>query len=201
MGMVSSAPYIIGVTGGIGSGKSVVSSLLRLMDVPVYDCDSEAKRLMRQSGEIREALIEVVGPEVYAPDGMLNRAYLAAYMFCDEGRVKQINRIVHPVVRADFRRWTQQTGRNVVAVESAILVEAGMKADVDEVWLVHAPEDIRLRRAMSRDGSGEEAVRSRMMRQQSDAEYLKQADKVVYNDGIHSLIQQTLGLLSRISDK
>jgi dephospho-CoA kinase len=108
---------------------------------------------------------------------------------------------VHPVVRADFRRWAQQTDRNVVAVESAILVEAGMKADVDEVWLVHAPENIRLRRAMSRDGSGEEAVRSRMMRQQSDAEYLKQADKVVYNDGIHSLIQQTLGLLSRISDK
>ena len=199
--MTLSAPYIIGVTGGIGSGKSVVSHLLRLMDVPVYDCDSEAKRLMLQSGEIREAIIEAVGPEVYAPDGQLNRAYLAAYMFCDERRVEQINHIVHPVVRADFRRWAQQAGRSVVAVESAILFEAGMKADVDEVWLVHAPENVRLKRAMLRDASDEKAVRSRMQRQQKDEGYLRLADKVVCNDGQHSLIQQVVGLLCEISDK
>lgn len=199
--MTLSSPYIIGVTGGIGSGKSVVSHLLRLMDVPVYDCDSEAKRLMLQSGEIREAIIEAVGPEVYAPDGQLNRAYLAAYMFCDERRVEQINHIVHPVVRADFRRWAQQAGRSVVAVESAILFEAGMEADVDTVWLVHAAEDVRLKRAVRRDASSEEAVRNRMQSQQTEQDFLLRANRIISNNGDRSLIEQVGELLCEISRK
>ena len=188
--MSENAPYIIGVTGGIGSGKSVVSQLLRLMDVSVYDCDSEAKRLMCQSAEIRAALIQTVGESVYRPDGQLDRAVLAAYMFGNAAHVEQINRIVHPVVRADFRRWAEQSGRAVVAVESAILFEAGMDADVDVVWLVYAPMDIRLQRAVQRDGSDEEAIRKRMQSQFSDAEFLQRADRVVYNDGVRSLILQ-----------
>ena len=188
--MSENAPYIIGVTGGIGSGKSVVSQLLRLMDVPVYDCDSEAKRLMCQSAEIRAALIQTVGESVYRPDGQLDRAVLAAYMFGNAAHVEQINRIVHPVVRADFRRWAEQSGRAVVAVESAILFEAGMDADVDAVWLVYAPMDVRLQRAVQRDGSNEEAIRKRMQNQFSDAEFLERADRVIYNDGVRSLILQ-----------
>ena len=188
--MSEPTPYIIGVTGGIGSGKSVVSQLLRLMDVPVYDCDSEAKRLMCQSAEIRAALIQTVGESVYRPDGQLDRAVLAAYMFGNAAHVEQINRIVHPVVRADFRRWAEQSGRAVVAVESAILFEAGMDADVDAVWLVYAPMDVRLQRAVQRDGSNEEAIRKRMQNQFSDAEFLERADRVIYNDGVRSLILQ-----------
>lgn len=188
--MSENAPYIIGVTGGIGSGKSVVSQLLRLMDVPVYDCDSEAKRLMCQSAEIRAALIQTVGESVYRSDGQLDRAVLAAYMFGNAAHVEQINRIVHPVVRADFRRWAEQSGRAVVAVESAILFEAGMDADVDAVWLVYAPMDVRLQRAVQRDGSNEEAIRKRMQNQFSDAEFLQRADRVIYNDGVRSLILQ-----------
>ena len=199
--MALSTPYIIGLTGGIGSGKSVVSHLLRLMDVPVYDCDSEAKRLMLQSDAIREALIEAVGPEVYLPNGLLNKAYLAAYMFGDEERVNEVNRIVHPVVRADFKQWAKLSGRRVVAVESAILFEAGMESDVDKVWLVHAPEDVRLRRAVRRDASSEEAVRSRMQSQQTDEGFLLRADRVISNNGDRSLIQQVVELLSEISDK
>ena len=169
--MSESAPYIIGVTGGIGSGKSVVSQLLRMMDVPVYDCDSEAKRLMCQSAEIRAALIQAVGECVYRTDGLLDRAVLAAYMFGNAAHVEQINRIVHPVVRADFKCWAKQLGRAVVAVESVILFEASMDADVDSVWLVYAPMDIRLQRAVQRDGSDEEAIRKRMQSQFSDAEF------------------------------
>ena len=187
--MSEKAPYIIGVTGGIGSGKSVVSQLLRLMDVPVYDCDSEAKRLMCQSEEIRAALIQTVGESVYRSDGQLDRAVLAAYMFGNAAHVEQINRIVHPVVRADFRRWAEQSGR-VVAVESAILFEAGMDADVDTVWLVYAPMDIRLQRAIRRGGSNEEAIRKRMQSQFSDADFLERADRIIYNDGARSLILQ-----------
>ena len=188
--MTEIAPYAIGVTGGIGSGKSVVSQLLRLMDVPVYDCDSEAKRLMHQSAEIRAALIQAVGESVYRTDGQLDKVILAAYMFGNAAHVGQINRIVHPVVRADFRRWAKQSGRAVVAVESAILFEAGMDADIDSVWLVYAPMDVRLQRAVQRDSSNEEAIRKRMQSQFSDAEFLERADRVIYNDGSCSLIMQ-----------
>ena len=194
--MSGDAPYIIGVTGGIGSGKSVVSHLLRLMGVPVYDCDGEAKRLMCQSPAIRAALVAAVGSEVYRADGQINRAYLAAYMFGDAERVEKVNRIVHPVVRADFRQWARRSGRAVVAVESAILFEAGMVADVDSVWLVHASEDMRLQRAVQRDASNEQAVRARMRSQLSEQEYMRRADEVVCNDGKCSLIAQVEALLA-----
>ncbi|MBR4311834.1 MAG: dephospho-CoA kinase [Bacteroidaceae bacterium] len=191
------APYIIGVTGGIGSGKSVVSRLLRLMDVPVYDCDSEAKRLMCENASIRKALIRTVGDRVYDAMGRLDRACLASYMFGNAERVALINSIVHPVVRADFRAWAQHADRAVVAVESAILFEAGMEADVDAVWLVHAPEDMRLQRAIKRDASNEKAVRSRMQSQLDEQEYMRRADVVLQNDGNHSLISQVRELLSQ----
>lgn len=199
--MVTAAPYIIGVTGGIGSGKSVVSRLLRLMGVPVYDCDSEAKRLMHQTTGIREMLVALVGGGVYDSDGRLDRSYLASFMFGNPDRVAQVNRIVHPVVRADFRRWAQKTGRAVVAVESAILFEAEMDADVDAVWVVCAPEDVRVQRAMWRDGTSEEAVRSRMQCQLAEEEYARRASALIRNDGRCSLIAQARHLLHEISDK
>ena len=195
------SPYIIGLTGGIGSGKSVVSHLLRLMDVPVYDCDSEAKLLMCESAVIREALIEAVGTEAYDAEGRLNRVYLASYMFGNAERVALVNRIVHPVVRADFKEWAKRTGSAIVAVESAILFEAGMQTDVSAVWVVDASEDLRLQRAIKRDASNEKAVRNRMQSQLSAQEYVKRADAVIHNDDRHSLIQQVRRLLDEISDK
>ena len=195
------SPYIIGITGGIGSGKSVVSHLLRLMDVPVYDCDSEAKRLMCESTVIREALIEAVGTEAYDAEGRLNRSYLASYMFGNAERVALVNRIVHPVVRADFKEWAKRIGSAIVAVESAILFEAGMQTDVSAVWVVDASEDLRLQRAIKRDASNEKAVRNRMQSQLSAQEYVKRADAVIHNDDHHSLIQQVRRLLDEISDK
>lgn len=195
------SPYVIGVTGGIGSGKSVVSHLLRLMDVPVYDCDSEAKRLMCESAVIRKALIEAAGAEVYDAEGRLNRAYLASYVFGNTEHVAMVNRIVHPVVRADFKAWVQRKGNAVVAVESAILFEAEMHDDVSTVWVVQASEIQRLQRAMKRDASSEKAVRNRMQSQLSEQEFTKRADAVIHNDDRHSLIQQVRRLLDEISDK
>ena len=199
MQRVHSSPYIIGVTGGIGSGKSVVSRLLRLMGVPVYDCDREAKRLMCESVVIREALVGAVGAEVYDASGQLDRAYLSSYMFGNLERVSLVNGIVHPVVRADFKEWAQQSGKAVVAVESAILFEAKMDADVDAVCLVHAPEATRVRRAILRDGSNEKAVRSRMQSQLSEQEYMERADVIIHNDDAHSLICQVSSLLDSLT--
>ena len=121
-------------------------------------------------------------------------------MFGDAGKVALVNSIVHPVVRADFKEWARRSGA-VVAVESAILFEAGMEADVNAVWVVHAPENVRLQRAVSRDKSSEKAVRSRMRCQMSELEYMDCADAVIYNDGKRSIITQVQELLHEISDK
>ena len=189
-------PYIIGITGGIGSGKSVVSRLLRLMNVPVYDCDSEAKRLMHENPIVRKALIEEIGEKVYDDSGSLNRAYMAAYMFGNPEHVTRINAIVHPAVRADFKEWVQHSEYPVVAVESAILYEAHMEDDVDSVWLVHAPEALRLQRATLRDNADGEAIKRRMQNQMNEKDLLLRADRVVHNDGSRSLIGQLWQLLS-----
>lgn len=194
-------PYIIGITGGIGCGKSVVSRLLRLMGVPVYDCDSEAKRLMHTSDAIRKALVEAAGSQTYDATGRLDRAYLASYMFGNEERVALVNSIVHPVVRADFKDWARRANNVVVAVESAILFESKMESDVDAVWVVHASEEVRLQRAISRDKASEDAVRNRMRCQMSEQEYVEHADDIIYNDGSRSLIAQVQTLLNKISDK
>lgn len=199
--MAVSHPYIIGITGGIGSGKSIVSRLLRLMSIPVYDCDSEAKRLMLYSTEIRTALINAVGSEVYQENGELNRVYLAKHMFGNAARIAQINGIVHPIVRNDFKRWVKQSDRKIVAVESAILFEAKMEADVDAVWFISAPTNIRIQRAVLRDASNEESVLNRIKSQQSEQEYARQANKIIYNDGSRSLIQQVKELLAEIPNK
>lgn len=188
-------PYKIGVTGGIGSGKSVVSRLLRLMGIPVYDCDNEAKRLMCCSSAVRNALIAAVGSEVYRVDGTLDRAFLSAYMFGYPERVAQVNAIVHPAVRADFEEWARLSDKAVVAVESAILFEAGMEAGVDAVWFVRAPESLRLQRAMLRDGASDNAIRRRMQSQMSDEQIMLRADCVICNDGCSSLINQVARLL------
>lgn len=198
---MQNAPYTIGLVGGIGSGKSVVSRLLRLMGVPVYDCDSEAKRLMHEDATIRGNLIEIVGAEVYDTAGRLNKAYLSSYMFGDVNRVALVNSIVHPAVRFDFKEWAHRMGKAIVAVESAILFEAGMESDVDVVWLVHASEEVRLQRAVKRDKASEEAIRSRMQCQMSEQEYMERVDVIVYNGGNRSLITQVKELLGEISDK
>lgn len=191
-------PYIIGITGGIGSGKSVVSHLMHLMGIPVYNCDNEAKRLMNENDSIHNALVETIGNEIYDATGKLNKKELAAYMFDSPERVKLINNIVHPAVREDFKQWAQHIGKAVIAVESAILSEAGMDADVNTVVLVYAPETLRLQRTILRDTTDEQSVRSRMRHQQNEQEYMQHADIFICNDGTSSLINQIQNLLQRI---
>lgn len=189
----------LGITGGIGSGKSGVSGLLRVMGVPVYDCDGEARRLMNDDAAIRAAITALAGPDAYTSDGRLDRRYLASFMFGDADRVTAVNAIVHPAVRADFRRWAEERSAcEVVAVESAILFEAGMEGDVDAVALVYTPREERLQRTMARDGTTEEQVRARMDSQMSDEEKLPLADYVIRNaehDAITPQVRHLLTLL------
>lgn len=178
----------IGITGGIGSGKSYVAHLLyTLYNIPVYDCDREARRLMEESDDIRRQLTALIGADAYTPDGQLNKPVIASYLFASAEHASQVNAIVHPAVKADFARWAdeqQQSGSSqYVAVESAILIEAGFADAVDCVVVVDAPTELRLQRAMQRDHATPEQVRERMSQQISDDERRRYATHIIINDG------------------
>ena len=144
----------LGITGGIGSGKSYVAQMLQARwDVPVYDCDSEAKRLTAESDDIRTALTQLVGDHLWQ-QGQMQKPVLAAYLFASPEHAAQVNAIIHPAVRRDFLRWADAHSRSsVVAIESAILCESGFHTLVDSILLVDAPLEVRLQRAMLRDGA------------------------------------------------
>jgi dephospho-CoA kinase len=174
-------PLKIAVTGGIGSGKSYVCELLRGLGYPVFDCDSEAKRLMTESISVRQAILTLV-PDAYLADGNLNKPAMASYLFSDETHASNINRIVHPAVALRFREWCKKQNSNVVFMECAILYEAHFDALVDKVLLVDAPEVLRLERATKRDGVTEGIIRERMNRQYPAEELRKRADYTIQND-------------------
>ena len=191
----------IGITGGIGSGKSVVSRLLGVLGVPVYISDSETKRLMVSDSFIRKELSSLLGAEVYA-GGMLNKPLLASYLFGSPEHAKEINGIVHPRVKEDFRQWAQcHATSSIVGIESAILLEAGFAGEVDAVVMVYAPEEVRILRAIRRDASSRELIERRVRSQMNDEEKRKHADFVIVNDGETPLIPQVLGLITSLSKK
>lgn len=188
----------IGITGGIGSGKSIVSRLLTLTGIPVYQTDTEAKRLMLSDTGIREGLTALAGNEVYNEKG-LNKAFLASYIFGHPEHLKQVNAIVHPRVRDDFRLWAGKARQEIVAMESAILLEAGFTNEVDKIVMVYAPSEVRIARAIRRDSATRKEVERRIQSQMDDEKKRGAADFVIVNDGETSLIPQVLSLISSLS--
>ena len=188
---------IIGITGGMGSGKSIVSRLLLAAGIPVYLTDDEAKRLMDTDTELRARLRMLVGDNICPYEGVVNRSALAHWLFADRKRVAQVNAIVHPFVRASFHRWLQIYAKKpITAIESAILIEAGFVNEVDEVWLVTAPTEVRITRSMERDSSTREQVLARMQHQASDEGKIKYASITLVNDGETPLMPQVFRHIS-----
>lgn len=188
----------IGITGGIGSGKSIVSRLLTLTGIPVYQTDTEAKRLMLSDTGIREGLTALAGNEVYNEKG-LNKAFLASYIFGHPEHLKQVNAIVHPRVRDDFRLWAGKARQEIVAMESAILLEAGFTNEVDKIVMIYAPSEVRIARAIRRDSATRKEVERRIQSQMDDEKKRGAADFVIVNDGETPLIPQVLSLISSLS--
>lgn len=193
----------IGITGGIGCGKSLFASMLKDRGVPVYDCDSDARRLMA-SESCREALKSATGVDFYA-NGALDRNQMTDYLFSSPENAAKVNSVVHPLVRQAFREWNEAlsvSGFEVCAVESAILLEAGMRDDVDVIVVVDAPDDIRIARVMLRDSVSKEKVVERMNAQMPQAEKLKYADYTVCNDGdVMKLAAETDAVLLAVRGK
>jgi dephospho-CoA kinase len=174
----------IGITGGIGSGKSYVCRRLETRGISVYDCDSAAKRLILTSPEIRKGLTALIGPEVYLSDGKLNKKAVTQFLLSSEDNAKAIDAIVHPAVFRDF----EQSG--LQWMESAILFESGAYKLVDRSVVVSCPDEIRIERVMQRDGISREKVLEWMNRQLPQEEVRRRADFEIINDGIADIDKQ-----------
>ena len=188
----------IGITGGIGSGKSYICQLLQQRGIPVYSCDDEAKRLMQESPIIREQICQLIGSNAYIGKE-LNKPIIAHFLFTDNHHATQVNHIVHPMVRQDFAKWTQRQNAPIVAQESAILFEAGFQDTVDVTLFIYAPHSIRMQRAMKRDRATSEQIEARMAQQMDEEEKRRRADYCILNDGTSDLNQQLDQLIEELT--
>lgn len=181
---------IIGLTGGIGSGKSTVAKIFQALGAPVFIADDQAKRLLDEDDEVKEQLISLLGNEVL-DEGRINRSYMAQRIFGDEQLLAKVNLIVHPAVGKVFRSWYQKhRDKPYVLREAAILFETNGHKDCDKVVVVTAPEELRLNRVIKRSGESEEQVKLRMKRQFPQEYKDKLADFLIFNDGQKMLIPQ-----------
>ena len=188
----------VGLTGGIGSGKSLVCSILDRLGIPVYKADAEARRLMNDEPLLRTKIVESFGDQAYENEG-LNREFLATQVFGDAKKLELMNSLVHPAVREDFLKWADQHREYPYVVEeAAILFESGAFREMDQTVLVTAPEELRIKRVMERDGSEREAVLKRMGHQRKEEELLKLADHVIVNDGEQMLLPQVIDLHNKL---
>ena len=177
-------PLKIGVTGGIGSGKSTVCRIFSVLGIPTYDADAAAKRLMHEDEALRSEIISAFGKDSYNLQGHLNTSYLSQIVFRDESKREVLNNLVHPHTIRDFEAWAEkQSGFPYIVKEAALLYEAGADKSVDRVIVVYAPEALRMKRVLERDPSRTASgVRAIMAKQMSEKEKMKRADFVVRND-------------------
>lgn len=192
---------IIAITGGIGAGKSVVSSILRVAGYHVYDCDSRAKQLMNTSVAIKQSLTENFGQDIYNGDN-LNKSRLSDIIFNDYNALQLVNSIVHPAVRHDIAQWEQEHhGQTPLFVETAILKEGGLDEIVDEVWNVTAPIEIRIERVVKRNATSRSKVIERINSQQEITDAIMKPVFTVINDNITPLLPQVMKELQRLKEQ
>jgi dephospho-CoA kinase len=192
---------VLGLTGGIGSGKTVVAELLQVLGVPVYDSDNRSKMLCNTDENLKNGLVGLFGPELYV-DGKLNRQRMAERIFGDEMALKAVNALIHPAVVRDFVAWGNEHARYpIIVMETAILFEAGLENLFDKVITVTAPEDLRLERVCKRNAQDPESVRARMSSQMPEPERVKKSDFVVVNDDRRAVLPQVIELLKSLSSE
>ena len=193
--------FRLGITGGIGSGKSLVCSILEKFGIPVYYADKEARRLMNSSVDLKRAIKDVFGEEIY-PDGELDRQEMGRRIFGEPDLLNEINRMVHPVVREDFIKWSESC-ENVpyVIEEAAILFESGAASEMDASVLIYAPKQLRIERVMARDGLSRSEVEKRINMQMDEEEKKRLADRVILNDEKKLLLPQLVALHEDIKSR
>jgi dephospho-CoA kinase len=187
----------IGITGGIGSGKSVISRILRLLNYPVYDSDFWAKELMNNNPNIQQALTKRFGHETYQ-NNTLNRPFLAKQIFNNEDARLFVNSIVHPIVSQHFLDWAENQNTKLVFIESAILFSSGLDKIIDTTIFVDAPQQIRLQRAKLRDNSTDTAILARINSQSQEELYAKKHSNYIINNDNQLLIPQIISIIKEL---
>tara|TARA_R110000868_G_scaffold183737_4_gene425029 strand:+ start:101 stop:688 length:588 start_codon:yes stop_codon:yes gene_type:complete len=185
----------IGITGGIGSGKSTVCKIFQSLGIPVYDADSSAKKLMQENSQLVDAIKSEFGNDSYLTSGAINRDYLAKVAFTDPVKVKRLNALVHPVVADDYSKWVSDQTAVYVVKEAALLIESGSYLQLDRLIVVTAPTQLRIDRIKSRDSfRSEQEIEAIIANQLSDEERESKADFILKNDESELLIEQVLAL-------
>jgi len=189
-------PLQVGITGGIGSGKSLVCRIFQSLGISVYDADSRAKSLMTTDGILISQIRKVFGDLSYHADGSLNRKYLGESVFNNPEQLQTLNKLVHPRVGEDYRQWVEENGRETYVIkEAALLFEAGSAKALDKIIVVCAPEDVKVSRVLKRDPHRSEAdVRAIIQNQMPGEEKRKRANYVIFNDDSQLVIPQVLSL-------
>jgi dephospho-CoA kinase len=183
---------LVGITGGIGSGKSTVCKIFEVLGVPVYYADDRAKHLMHHDLKLKQALENAFGSDIYK-DGKLDRALLASRVFSDKDELAKLNALVHPAVGQDSIDWQLANSLSPYTLrEAALLFETGIYKSLNKVIVVTAPLDVRIARVMGRDKVTEEQVKDRIANQWSEEQKVELADFIVINDGKQELISQVL---------
>lgn len=190
---------VLGITGGIGSGKTTVAHLFKVIGIPVYNSDERAKFLVNESLKLKDEISSLLGSEAYA-DNTYNRKYVASRVFKEEGLLKKLNAIIHPAVFNDFEEWKSKQITQLVVKESAILFQSGGNKHVDAVVLVWVSEEERIKRTLARDSFRSlEQVKSIIAKQGDWTEYKEQSDFIIDNGGERFLIPQVRGILNKLT--
>lgn len=184
----------VGITGGIGSGKTTVCKLFQLQNIPVFYADQQAKTIMQTDKQLVDDLKAAFGMDVYSEEEILNRGKLAALVFNDEEKLKKLNSLVHPAVFRAFDIWVKQQTAPYVLKEAALLFESGSYKNCDYIILVKSPQDLKISRIIERDSITEADVLKRMNKQLSDQEKEQRSNFIIYNDEKQMLIPQVLEL-------
>ncbi len=184
----------VGITGGIGSGKTTVCNIFKELGVPIYFADQRAKDLYIENADVKKKVIELLGEGSYTTSGEVNKAFIAQHVFQDKTQLTALNAIIHPAVRTDYEHWCKNQTAAYVLREAAILIESGAYQTCDKIIVVTAPEALRIERVVQRDQTSEQEVKNRIMHQLTDIERLEYADFEIINDGEQSLVKQVLAI-------
>ena len=187
----------IGITGGIGSGKSTVAKIFETLGIPVYYADDAAKRIMNDNDELREAIQKEFGEETYI-NKQLNRPYMASLVFGNEEKLALLNELVHPLTIEDSEKWMQAQSGPYAIKEAALIFESDVWKGLDKVIGVSSPYELRLQRVMQRDSISKEAVLARMSKQMNEDEKMNRCDFIIYNDETQLLIPQVIALHEKL---
>jgi dephospho-CoA kinase len=180
----------IGITGGIGCGKTTICKIFEAKGILIYYADDRAKKLMTSNKELKNQIVELFGKEAYFKNGRLNRKFLSSKIFIDKLLIQKLNSLVHPAVKADSESWFSNQKNHYAIKEAALLIESNSYKELDKIIVVTCPIDLRLERVMNRDHISKDQVLSRMKNQLKEEEIIKYANFIIVNDGTIDLIKQ-----------